>query len=316
MIWLIQPQDADCPGTCVEKLALVEQELAPDYLVARSGVSYKLDAPDVVLLLLVEPQGEVDDLPCLVDFRVGFRREVNEAVFAVDLAVGLQGLADFFGREDVSLLEREGALQRIDLEGKGLVWIGAYDLKGAHVVAVTLLDGYGDIDGPALAVTGERNPEEIGLEFDVFENGLADGNLEIAVVSIQAANANFEVLAQFFAIVGLCQNWEIPEVKRNRIGPVVAHDADQLAVAEGMISAEFDFADFDLRPLFDFEDQNDGVARLDPLVLRRNLGELTPVFPEQVGQDDLGFLDLCGVELALDGEANLALLEAVENVGL
>ena len=40
------------------------------------------------------------------------------------------------------------------------------------------------------------------------------------------------------------------------------------------------------------------------------------MFPEQVGQDDLGFLDLCGVELALDGEANLALLEAVENVGL
>ena len=35
--------------------------------------------------------------------------------------------------------------------------------------------------------------------------------------------ADFEILAQFLAVIGLCKDRDIPEIERNRVGPVVAH---------------------------------------------------------------------------------------------
>src|SRR5438132_10455933 len=116
---------------------------------------------------------------------------------------------------------------------------------------------------------------------DVFENGFADGNLEVTVVAIEAANTDFQILAQFFPVVSLREHGDIHEVERNRVRAVVAHGADQLAVAESVISGELDFADLDLGTFLDLENENDGVAGSDALVLRSDFGKLAAVLAEQ-----------------------------------
>jgi hypothetical protein len=64
------------------------------------------------------------------------------------------------------------------------------------------------------------------------------------------------------------------------------------------------------------ENENDGVAGGDALVLRSNFGELPAVLAEQVLQDHFGLLDARRIELAFYGETYFSLLEAIENVGL
>jgi len=46
------------------------------------------------------------------------------------------------------------------------------------------------------------------------------------------------------------------------------HRPDQFPAAEGFIAGKLNLADFDLRPLIDFENENDGVAGSDAFVLR------------------------------------------------
>src|SRR5207249_10028452 len=103
---------------------------------------------------------------------------------------------------------------------------------------------------------------------NVLQNGFADGDLEVTVVTIEAANADLHVLARLFAVVGLGEHRNVPEIKRDRVGTIVAHGANQLAVTESMVSLEFDFADLDFRAFLDLENENDGVAGSDALVLR------------------------------------------------
>ena len=60
----------------------------------------------------------------------------------------------------------------------------------------------------------------------------------------------------------------------------MAHGADQLAIAECVVSSEFDFANLDLRAFLDLENENDGVARGNTLVLRSDFRELPSVLAE------------------------------------
>ena len=94
------------------------------------------------------------------------------------------------------------------------------------------------------------------------------------------------------------------------------HRADQLAVGKGVVPGELDPPDFDFRSFIHLKDEHDGVARCNALVFGRDLGELMPVLPEQLLQHDLSLLDPRGIELALHGEPHLAILVALENVGL
>src|SRR5437016_5963697 len=149
---------------------------------------------------------------------------------------------------------------------------------------------------------------------NVLQNGFADGDLEVTVVPIEAANADFQILAQLFAVVGLGEHRDIPEVKRNRLRPVMAHGTNQLAAAESVFSLEFDFANLDLRAFLDFEDENDSVAGSNAFVLRSNFRELPAVLGQQFLQHDFGFLDFGGIKLAFDAQSDFAFLEAVENV--
>src|SRR6266853_2955630 len=149
---------------------------------------------------------------------------------------------------------------------------------------------------------------------NVFENGFANGNLEVTIVSIETANADFQILAQLFTVVSLCEHGNIPEVERNRVRPVVTHSANQLAVAESVVSTELDFADLNLGAFLDLENENDGVAGGDAFVLRGDFRELAAVLAQQFLQHDFRFLDFGGIELAFDAEADFAFLEAIENV--
>ena len=83
-----------------------------------------------------------------------------------------------------------------------------------------------------------------------------------------------------------------------------------------MVSGELDSADLDFGAFLDFENENDGIAGSDALVLRRDLGKLAAMLAQQLFQDDFGFFDFRGIELAFDAQTDLALLEAVENVRL
>src|SRR5260370_56544 len=255
----------------VEELAFINEQFAPNDLVAGGSVAAEVDAADEILLLLVEAQREIDDFVGVVDFGVRLGSEIDETVFAVNLAVGLECFANFFSGEDVSLFEGESALERINLEGQGFVRIGAYDLERAHAEALALFDGDGDVDGLAVAMAENRDghPRAPTLGINVFKNGFADGDLEIAVVAIEAAHADFQILAQLLGVVSFREHRDIPEVERNRVGPVMAHGADQFAVAESVVAGELDFADLDLGAFLDLENENDGVAGSDALVLRR-----------------------------------------------
>src|SRR2546430_290954 len=316
VIELIEAQDSKFPETLVEELALGNHKLAANDFVARSGVAAKVDAANKILLLFVEAQGQVNDLGGIVDFSIGLGGEIDESIFAVDFAVSLEGLADLFRGEDVALLEGESALQGIDLQRQGLVWIRADDFEGAHAIALALFDGDGDVDGLAVAFSGDKGNSQARMRsVNVIENRFANGDLEVAVVAIQAANADFQVLAQLFAVVGFGENGDIPEVKRNRVGAVVAHGANQLTVAESVVALEFNLSDFDLGAFLDFENENDGVAGSDALVLRSDFSELPAMLGQQLLQHDFRFLDLGGIKLAFNTETDFAFLEAIENVG-
>ena len=241
-----------------------------------------------------------------------------KSVLAVSFAVVFDGFADFGGGEDVALLQREDGLERFDFERESFIGVGADDFQRAHLVALAFFDGDGDVDGFAVGAAGERDAEFVALRVVIFEDRAVgrDDDLEVAVVLIVAANADFEIFGELFGVVGLAENRDVPEVERNRVRAIVAHGADELAIAEGVVAGELDVADFNFRAFLNLEDEDDGVAGSDALVLRRDGGELAAVLAEQFLQDDFGFLDARRVEAAFDGEADFALFEAIENVGL
>src|ERR1700676_2524330 len=149
-----------------------------------------------------------------------------------------------------------------------------------------------------------------------LEDGLLDENFEIAIVLVKAADANFQIFIQLLAIVSLGEDGDIPEVQGNGVRAVVAHGANKLAVTERVVAGELDLADFYLGPFIDLKNEDDRVARSDTLELRRNLSKLPPVLAKQILQHHFRFFDLGGIERAFHRQADYALLEAVENVGL
>ena len=62
---LVQAQDAEVPQLGIEHVAFVEQDFAADDLVARGGVAGEIDAADEELLAFVGGQGEIDLVACL-----------------------------------------------------------------------------------------------------------------------------------------------------------------------------------------------------------------------------------------------------------
>src|SRR5258706_7774409 len=315
VIELVQTEDTDFPGAFVEELALVEKKLAADDFVAGGGVADKIDAADVVLLFFVKAQSDVNALGGVVDIKLGFGGEVDEAVLAIRFGVILHGFADFGGGENVTFFERENGPEGVDLKREGFIGVGADDFQRSHVVPLALFDRNSDIDGFAVGPAGNRNAHAETGGVDIFEDRVFHNHFEVAIILIQTADTDFEVFVELFAIVGFGENGNVPEIKGNRVRAIMAHGANELAIAESVIAGQFDLANFYLGPFFHFENQNDRVAGGNALVLRRDFGKLAPMLAEQFLQDNFGLLDACGIKLAFHGEADLALFEAIENVG-
>ena len=229
------------------------------------------------MLFFGEAHSYVDAFVDVVDIGLWLRGKVDEAVLAVSLAVVFDGFADLGDGEDVTFVEREKGFESIDFKRERFVRIGADDFEAAHLVALALFDGNGNVNGFPLRAARERDAQAVPFRVDIFENWLADDDLEIAVVLIEAANAYFEIFVEFFAIVRLREDRYVGDVQRDGVGPVVLHGPNQLAFAEPMIAGELDVADLDLRAFFNLEDQDDGVAGRDALILGCHLGELAPV---------------------------------------
>src|SRR6266436_1138701 len=316
VIELIQAQDADLPGALVEELTFVEKEFAADNFVARGGVADEIDAADVILLFFVEAHGDVNALGGLVDIGLRLRGEIDETILAIRFAVVIQGFANFGRGEDVAFLKGENSLERIDLQRESFIRIGADNFQRAHLVAIALFDGNGDIDGFAVSASSYRDAHAEAGRIDILENRILHDNFEVAIVLVQAADANFEIFVEFFAVVRFGEEGNVPEVEGNGVGAIVSHGADELAIAERVIAGEFNLADLYLGTFVDFENEDDRVAGGDALVLRRDFGKLAAVLAQQFLQDDFRFLDARGVELAFDSEADLALFKTIENVRL
>src|SRR5581483_9201733 len=100
---------------------------------------------------------------------------------------------------------------------------------------------------------------------------------------------------------------------RNPDGLGEVHRGAQLARAEVLVAGEGDLADLDGGAFLDVEGELDRGRRYG-FYLGADDGVLMAVLTEHLLEDDFGVLDLGPVELALDGDADLFLLEAVEHV--
>ncbi len=165
------------------------------------------------------------------------------------------------------------------------------------------------------AAASEGHSEAVAFRVDVLEDRLADDDLEVAVVLIETADADFQIFVELFTVVGLVRTGISVMYRGIAYGRSCLHGADQFAIAEGVIAGELNVADLDLGAFFDFEHQDDGVTGGDAFVLGRDFRELAAMLTQQILQHHFRFLDSRGIELALDRQTDLAFLEAVEDVG-
>ena len=283
IIELVQTENADLPQTLVEELAFVDQKFAADDFVAGSGVPREIDAADVILFLLIKFQSDVDDFVRVVNIEIRFGRKVDEAILSIDADVIFHCLAQLGDIQHVALGQRENLLQCLYFERQGFVRIGAHNLQGPHLISRTFFNRNRDVHGLAVRLRhqGNGHAEFVAFRVDIFKERFFYQDAEIAVVLIETANADFEIFVELVSVEGFRENAEFRKVHRNCVRPVVAHGADQFAVAESMIAGEVDPSDFDFRAFFNFENQNHGVAARDAFDLRSDLGELPPVFTEK-----------------------------------
>jgi len=80
----------------------------------------------------------------------------------------------------------------------------------------------------------------------------------------------------------------------------MAHGANDSAGGEGGIPRDHDLADLHLGTLVDVKNEFHRVGARNPLIGGLHHGELAAVLGQQLLQDDFGFLDFRGIELAFD----------------
>src|ERR1700730_524782 len=83
-----------------------------------------------------------------------------------------------------------------------------------------------------------------------------------------------------------------------------------------MVSCETNSPDFDFRSFLNLENEDDGVARSDALILWCYAAKLPPVFAEKLLEYRFCFLDPGGIKLTFHRETNFALAKPVEYVRL
>ena len=203
VIELVQPQDTDFPQAIVEQVAFVQQDFAPDHLVAGGDVALELYSADGELLLLVEFERQIDDLLLLIHIRDRLGDEVDVAILTVDLPVVLQGFTHFVHGEDVAFLERKNLLQELCFEEQPFVRVHVSHEQLAHAEPLALFYGDGDVGVLAALAPDDRHRHREAGAMDIHGIGdrVLDQHLEVAIVLIKPADAHLEVFGQLAAVV-------------------------------------------------------------------------------------------------------------------
>ena len=182
----------------------------------------------------------------------------------------------------------------------------------AQVIASSLLQGEGDVD--ALALLGPEGEQRQAAFVADLGGRLADDGLEVALVLVGHAYA-LGIFFELAGVVGAGEEILEKDGMRNADGLQVPHGGAQGAAADVLVAGEADVADLDRRAFLDAEvDLHRG--RRNGLDVGLDGGELVSVFGQQLLQDDVRARDaVVGSYWLFDGEADLLLLESVENIG-
>jgi len=147
------------------------------------------------MLFFVKAQSDVNALGGVVDIKLGFGGEIDEAVLAVRFGVILHGFADFGGGENVAFFERENGPEGVDLKREGFIGVGADDFQRSHVVPLALFDRNSDIDGFAVDRPAIGTPMRKPV-VSIFRGQGLHNHFEVAIVLIQTADTDFEVFVE------------------------------------------------------------------------------------------------------------------------
>ena len=109
---LVQAQEAQLPKPRIENIAFIEQDLATDHFIARSGVPGEIDAANEELLSLFRRQREVDFVGVGNDVEGRLGDRVDVAELPIQLAQVLKSLAQLGRREDVAFRHLEQRLHQ------------------------------------------------------------------------------------------------------------------------------------------------------------------------------------------------------------
>src|SRR5438445_94441 len=159
-----------------------------------------------------------------------------------------------------------------------------------------------------------KGPEGFAVYIDGDQDGILDNNVKRYGALIKIADTGFQVFMQLVAVEGLMHHGHIEEPHGNGDGAGIVHGSYDLAIGEGVIALEGNGSDLHLGALVNRENELDGVGGGKRLVGRLYHRELVAVLRLEVLDGHFGFFDFRGVELALDGEAYFAILEAIEDV--
>ena len=203
--------------------------------------------------------------------------------------------------------------QQFRLEDQPLIGIGAAESEFAHAILLAFFDRNHDVGGLAVPVSNEWAARRIHIHRLQFLHVHHD--FEIAVVLIQAPDADFQVLIELRPVERLAHHRNVSDTERNPVRPVVPHRADDFPARKRLVPYHGDASDFHLRAFINIEDQFDGVGGGDALVRGLYRGELAAVRGQQAFEHDFSALDFRRIELAFHGEPDFLLLERVQNVG-
>ena len=311
---LVEPQHADIPQAGVEHVALVQQQLAADDLVAGRVVAVEFDAAHEELLAFVDRQVQIDlgRVVVLAELEAGLGDEVDVAELAVQLLEVLHALAELLHVEDRPFPHREDRPENLIRDSEQFD-IGEAQL--AALVAGAFLDKQVDV-GKLLRLVEEHRPRDqegaaSGRVADV-EVVLEDVGPEVAALLVGVAEALL-VFLELADVEGAREQVLQHEAARDpeRLG--VLHGAPRGLAAHHFEPLEGDVAHLDLGAFVDVEDDLDR-GRGDLADFGPDVGVLAAALSQQFAQHVDRAIDGRGIVARLDGQPDAALLEAFQDV--
>src|SRR6185437_16303055 len=307
VVQVIEPHDAQVPQLAVVNLAFLQRQFAADHIVARNGVALELNPGNVELFAFIDIDVEADRLVGIIEVRDRSSHEIDVSEGPVCFLEILQPFAELRGVEIVSILLRKLGTQRLDI-GHGFV---AGEGNARQTIPAALINGHGDVN--ALALLGAEGEKRQTRLIPQMRLRISHAGANIAAVAVGLADA----LGIFFQLAGVVDAGEkvLEENRvRNSDGPQVAHGFAQHARLHMLVAGEANLAHHDLGAFLHVKINFDG-SRRNLLDIGLDGGKLVSVLAEHLLQHINGAGDAGGIVLALLGDADLFLFEAVQHVG-